>query len=58
MFWFLNGIILVVLVLTLGRVAISLTSEDEQKKKFVAIELAWAAVLVVLLLYNFGVINF
>ena len=53
MFYLFNGIIVLVLVLTLGRIVMELREQPRRAGR-IAVECVWIGVLILLLLYNFN----
>ena len=57
MFYLFNGIIVLVLVLTLGRIVMELREQPRRAGR-ISVECVWTGVLVLLLLYNFNLLRF
>lgn len=57
MFYLFNGIIVLVLVLTLGRIVMELREQPRRAGR-IAVECVWIGVLILLLLYNFNLLPF
>ena len=57
MLYLFNGIIVLVLVLTLGRIVMELREQPRHTGR-IAVECVWTVVLILLLLYNFNLLPF
>ena len=57
MYYLLNGVIILVLVLTLGRIVMELREQPRHTGR-IAVECVWTVVLILLLLYNFNLLRF